>query len=285
MMSGRLGGEDQVGVNCLLRDYLKRLGINFSWLASKRGGRMVINDYWKRTVSETNEILQKTEQECKPEFMLLTDSLSLYASAFHAMPSKGDGDALIARLALLSQSLNTLRTSIYAASTGYYIQSLIPLRHVYETWLSFWYLAKFPNEAMKWLTPRTRPPSAKELLDKIDHPSEDVKSQVREFYGELNRFVHVDPVTAISRIHGNEEKTMIDVGIRFNAEDFRACAYGIVLWVGMMLDAVSSLVSSEDAWHNEHKAIADRIVVQIEGYNALHGGAPIPPEEGADATG
>jgi hypothetical protein len=240
---------------------------------------VLINDYWKHTVDETNRILQKTVQECNPEFTLLTDCLSLYASAFHAMPSKGDGEALIARLALVSQSLNTLRTSIYAASTGYYIQALIPLRHVYESWLSFWYLAKFPHEAMRWLIPRKRPPSAKELLDKIDHPSDEVKSQVRDFYGELNRFVHVDPVAAISRIHGDDEKTMIDVGIRFDAEEFRACAYGIVLWVGMMLDAVSSLIPSEDAWHHDHKSIADRIVAQIEGYNASHGGAPIPPLE------
>jgi len=237
---------------------------------------MKINNYWQSTIEETEKILQKTEHECNPEFILLADSLSLYSSAFHVMPANGDGDVRIVQLALISQGLNTLRTSVHAASTGYYIQSLIPLRHVYESWLSFWYLVKFPQKADQWLTPRKRPPSASEMLEKIEHPSDDIKSKVREFYGELNRFVHVDPVAAISRIHGNEEKTVIEIGVRFNAEDFRACTYGISLWIGMMLDAMSSFVSSESEWHTQHKVIADRIVAQIEAYNSTHGGAPIP---------
>ena len=237
------------------------------------------DQYWKSSVLQANRIAAKTEEGCELEFNLLTDCLGLYNQAFEAIPSTGNGEAAVVRLALISQAMNTLRQSVYAAATGYYIQALIPLRHVYESWLSFWYLAKHPDKAAKWLTPRARPPSARELLDGIDHPSDTVKSKVRDFYGELNRFVHVDPIAAISRLHEDEGKTIIGVGVRFEADDFRACAYGIALWIGMMLDATASLIPEESPWHDEHDDIASRIVDHIDRYNSAHGGPPVPPSD------
>jgi hypothetical protein len=239
---------------------------------------MSMNKFWSQTLDVSSRILEQTTKENEAELMLLSDSLALYESAFRILPT-GTGEANIARLALLSQGLNTLHTSVYMASIGYYIQALIPLRHVYESWLSFWYLAKFPDQAEKWLTPQVRPPSAKILLDNIDHPSDVDKSKIREFYGELNRFVHVDPVAAISLLHHDSGNTVINIGVRYNPGDFSACAYGISLWIGMMLDAVASFVPDGNTWHTEHEAIADRIVAFIEKYNSDNGGAPIPPAE------
>lgn len=230
-------------------------------------------DYWSILTDDASAIEKQTETGCPTELSLLKDAFNLFADVFQAIPLTGGGPAVAARMATLSQGLNSYRTMISSALQGFYIQALIPLRHAYEGWLSFWYLAKYPEEADRWLNPtwEMRPPKAETMLNKIDHPTKDMKSRIREFYEELNRFAHIDPVATLSRIHHEGEKAYIGVGIRYSAEDFRMCSYGILLWLGNYLDAASSVVPQGNGWHSRYETIEERILAFIDSQ------APHPP--------
>jgi hypothetical protein len=233
-----------------------------------------IKDYWLGLEVDATEIVERTRSECNRSLSVLTSAFNLYSEALARIPQSGNGEATIARLAILSHNLNSFHVMISSATRGFYIQSLVPLRHTYENWLSFWYLAKFPEEAFRWLDPtwEMRLPKAETMLKKIDHPSELSQSKLREFYAELNRFAHTDPAVVLSRLDRQDDKTLIGIGIRFDPEDFQACAYGLSLWIGNFLDAVSSFVPQADDWHDIHKTVGEEILSLIEEYN-LHRGA------------
>jgi hypothetical protein len=238
---------------------------------------MDIPEYWNRLEREASQIVQLTLSKCEREFCLITQAFDQYCSAFESIPPSSNGAAQIVRLALLSQNLNTFHVMINCASRGCYIQTLLPLRHVYEAWLSFWYLAKYPDEAQRWLDPtwKTRPPKAETMLNKIDHPSRHIKSKLKDFYEELNRFAHIDPAAVLSRLRHEDQTTSIGVGVRFDADDFRACTYGLSLWMGNSLDAISSLVPDGHQWHAKYQPVMEHILQFIDEYNAAHSGSPV----------
>ena len=242
------------------------------------------SEYWATFERVADTIYTRTKEECPREHELLTSMFSLYSSAFDALPQTGDGPAPIARVAILSQTLNTFWAMISLAVRGFYIQSLIPLRHTYESWLSFWYLAKFPEDAMRWLNPtrQMRPPKAETMRNRIDHPSKATKSRLGEFQEELHRFAHIDPVALISRLETEGEKTIIGIGVQFDIDSFRACTYGILLWLGNLLDAVSSLVPAEHQWHTAHAEAIEAILQFIEDYNVETGGLQLTKSESED---
>jgi len=237
---------------------------------------MQTRDYWRGLEVDATRIAQRTQSECERELNVLASAFNLYSEAFARIPESGNGEATIARLAILSQSLNSFHVMISSAVRGFYVQSLVPLRDAYENWLSFWYLAKFPEEAFRWLDPtwEMRPPKAETMLKSIDHPSKQSQSKLRDFYTELNRFAHTDPAVVLSRLERQGDKTMIGVGIRFDPEHFQVCAYAFSLWIGNFLDAVSSVVPQADAWHDNHKAVGEEILSLIEEYNVNRGAGP-----------
>jgi hypothetical protein len=231
--------------------------------------QLQIKEYWRGLKADAREIAAQTESDCGRELNVLTSAFNLYSEAFARIPASGNGESTVTRLAILSQNLNSFHVMISSAVQGFYIQSLVPLRHVYENWLAFWYLAKFPEEAHRWLDPtwEMRPPKADKMLKKIDHPSKQSQSKLRDFYTELNRFAHTDPAVVLSRLEREGDKILIGVGIRFDGEDFRACAYGFSLWIGNCLDAVSSVVPQTDDWHDHYKAVGEDILALIDDYN------------------
>jgi hypothetical protein len=231
-----------------------------------------INDFWQILEDDARKIATQTETECGRELNVLTSAFNLYSEAFFKIPASASGESVnsrVARLAILSQNHNSFHVMISSAVRGFYIQSLIPLRHAYENWLAFWYLAKFPEEAHRWLDPtwEMRPPNVETMLKKIDHPSKQSKSRLREFIKELNRFAHTDPAVVLSRLETECDKALIGVGVRFDSENFRAYAYGFSLWIGYCIDALSSLVPPADDWHDHHKVVSEDILGLIDDYN------------------
>ena len=233
---------------------------------------MQIKDYWRELETDATAIDALTESGCGRELKVLTSAFDWYSEALSRIPPAENGKATIARLAILSQILNAFHVMISSAMRGFYIESLVPLRHVYENWLAFWYLAKFPEEAHRWLDPtwEMRPPKAETMLKKIDHPSKQSQSRLRDFYSEMNRFAHTDPVVVLSRLDQEGDKTLIGVGIRFDGDDFRACSYGLSLWIGNCLHAVSSVVPDTDEWQAQHEALRRDILELIDEYNIKH---------------
>jgi hypothetical protein len=243
--------------------------------------------HWGKFEQAAASIKDQTEVKCKGEFELLTSLFGLYSEGFDAIPQSDDGEALIVRFALLSQTLNTFKVMIEAATTGFYIQSLIPLRHVYESWLSFWYLAKHPQDAERWLNPTwdMRPPNAETMRKLIDHSSRKIKSKLQEFHKEMHRFAHIDPSAVLSRLDHEGDKTIIGVGITLEAGDFRACTYAISLWLGNCLDALSSMIPIEHEWYSKYQTSIDRILAFIDEYNTTTGGIPLPKIDNEENAG
>lgn len=231
---------------------------------------MIASSHWSSFEANGDQIQDQTASECSREFDLLKRAFDLYSEGFSAIPKSGNGKAMVARLALLSQNLNSFHVMINSASRGFYIQSLIPLRNVFENWLAFWYLEKFPDEADRWLDPtwQMRPPKAETMRNKIDHPSQQTKSKLKDFYDELNRFAHTDPAAILSILEQEGEKTYIGVGIRFDVDNCRACAYGLFLWIGNCLDALSIVIPDSHEWQGQCHSIADEILQFIDEYNA-----------------
>ena len=91
-----------------------------------------MNNHLELVDHEAKKISDRTRTECSQELDLLRRSLDFYGEGLLTIPPASLGEALTVSLALLSQNLNTLHVSIDSVTKGFYIQSLIPLRHVFE---------------------------------------------------------------------------------------------------------------------------------------------------------
>ncbi len=231
-------------------------------------------DYWDLATAETQRVYDATIQGSSSEVNLVRRAISLHAEAFSIAEDPAEPKAATVRKALVSHNFNTLKLALDAAIRGYYVQSIALLRNVYENWLAFWYLAKFPQEADRWLNRswNQRPPKAESMRNKIDHPSKENKSKLHDFYEELSRFDHTDPVAVLSRIEIVTNKPVIRVGVQYDHNDFAACTYALCLWTGNMLDALASIVPSANLWHQKYDRIGSELLGHIEKYNENHAG-------------
>lgn len=229
-------------------------------------------EYWNAMTAEAQHVYDKTMQHSSDEVALLRKAISLYAEAFKIADDLAEPKAATARKALVSHNFNTLNLAFDAALRGYYVQSIALLRNIYENWLAFWYLAKYPQEAECWLNPswKQRPPKAETMRNKINHPSKKAKSKLHGFYEELSRFDHTDPAAVLSRIEMVENKPVIRVGVRYDRDDFAACTYGLCLWAGNALDTIASIVPPKNKWHEKHAKLGDELLTCINKYNENH---------------
>ena len=226
-----------------------------------------------RVRAEAQQVAEITSKESAQEVGLLRDAISVFAEAFIIANDPAKAEAATVRKALLSHNFNTLNLAFDAALRGYYIQSIALLRNVYENWLAFWYVAKYPEEAHFWLNPswEQRPPKAEVMLNKIEHESKEDKSKIRGFHSELARFDHSDPIAVLSRTKIVENQALIFVGVRYDKADFETCTYALCLWLGTTLDMIASTVPQEEKWHKGHAAIDERLLAYIENDNKQRG--------------
>lgn len=226
-------------------------------------------DYWKKVEEEISLTQENTTAYSATTWGLLRETITHYAEAFPLAKPIEEPKAAPARMGLVSQNFNSLKVAVDLAMRGYYIQSIILLRNVYENWLAFWYLAKFPDEADLWLDPRwdRRPPSAETMKNNIDHPTSEAKSKLHGLKQELDRFAHTDPVAVLSRLRTFKGQTVVSVGVEYRAMDFDVCAYSILLWSGNMLDAISSWIPSTHDWNKKYQLISDKILEFIKNYD------------------
>lgn len=225
--------------------------------------------YWDCANSEGKEVLKYTIANSPTEMIYLRKIISLYAEAFcYAKPCE-EADQVVARMGLVSQNLNTLMLSLDAASRGYYIQCISLLKNVYENWLAFWYLAKYPGEAHRWLNPQydLPRPGAERMRNRIDHPTMATKAKLLGFYQELNRFAHTNPVAILDRYRVVDEMPGIKVGVEYDSGNFSACCYALSLWNGAMLDAISCWIDDNHEWHSRYENIMREITDYLEKNN------------------
>jgi hypothetical protein len=220
--------------------------------------------YWNIAYTQEDKVKKNTESNSSVEISLIRRALSVYAEAFTCVDAEGikareSPDQSTARMGLVSQNFNTLMTSIGVANAGYYIQSLILLRNVFENWLAFWYLAKYPVEAEKWLNPNAYRPSIETIRKKIDHPSKEDKQTSKTLYHVLSHFAHTDPVAILERLEQRGNESIMKVGVRYEKKDFSTCCQFIVFWIDCMLEAISYWIAKENTWHSRNKEIRAEI--------------------------
>ncbi len=217
-----------------------------------------------------SDVGQSTADHAANQAALLNDALELYAKAFQLAKPSDQPDQAMARMSLVSYNFNTLYLASQAARTGFYLQSLSMLRPVYENWLAFWYLEKFPTQAHLWLEarPDRRPPGAERMRNRIDVPSAGTKSGIHRMYQILSRFSHTDPVVALSHYREIAGYPHVHVGVEFDNDAFLSSTYGLALWTGLMLEAVSSWIPQDASWHGEVDHVAQRILEYLEWYDA-----------------
>ena len=138
-------------------------------------------DYWNRLRSSEDNVINQTLNDNSVEHSLIRDTLSLLIRGLEIVPPPEINDhALLARVTLLSQNLNNFMVVFDCSRRGYYVQAISLLRIVYYNWLSFWYLAKYPDDAQLWLDPSQdrKLPTAETMRNKIDHPSKCIKKEL-----------------------------------------------------------------------------------------------------------
>ena len=157
------------------------------------------------------------------------------------------------------------------ALRGYYVQSLNLLRIVYENWIAFHYLEKIPDKAHLWLrhSKKKQPPGHAAMLKELDANFNPLKGQMKKWYSTLCSFAHTDPINLLPQISTDHipDETSIHFGSTHKSELFKASAYAICLWTGVMLSTISLWVSNTNQWHNEMTKIEERIIQFIDQEN------------------
>lgn len=219
-------------------------------------------DYWHKVEEEASKTKEKTLANSEKTWQLLRDAITLYAEGFPLAKTREETAAALAKMGLISQNFNFLKAATDLAVKGYYIQSISLLRNVYENWLAFWYLAKYPDDANLWLDSRwdQRPPNAETMKNRIDHPDGEAKLNLQDFKKVLDRFAHTDPVYVLSRLRLIDGQTVVGVGVEYIEEHFDGNAYYILMWLGNMLDAISRWILDAPDWSKRYKSISEKIL-------------------------
>ena len=217
-------------------------------------------------------LVENTTKEQAPEVVqLLQDAVGVFAHAFSVSDNSDTTDATLAKMSLLSQNFATLKCSVDIAFRGYYTQALNLLRIVYENWIAFHYLSKYPNKAQLWLdhSKKKQPPGHAVMLKELDENFNPLKGKMRKWYSTLCSFAHTDPVGVLPQISTDyvPNETSIHFGSTYKNDLFKAAAYAISLWTGVMLSSISKWVSNTEQWHSEMRTIEERIINFIDQEN------------------
>lgn len=217
-------------------------------------------------------LVENTTKEQAPEVVrLLQDAVGVFRDAFSVSENSDTTDATKVKMSLLSHNFATLKCFTDAALRGYYTQALNLLRIVYENWIAFHYLTKYPTKAELWLrhSKKNQLPKHAAMLEELDANFNPLKGKIREWYRTLCSFAHTDHVGVLPQISTDyvPDEILIHFGVTYKNDLFRATAYGISLWTGVMLSSISKWVPNTNQWHNEIKIIEERIIKFIDQEN------------------
>jgi len=210
---------------------------------------------WEEFDREAKTVEKATKEQAPECVKLLQDAVGLFADAFVIAEKPGTTDAIVAKMSLLSQNFGTLKCSVDLALRGYYTQSVNLLRIVYENWIAFHYLDKYPDKAHLWLraSRKKKPPGHAAMLNAVDEKFNPLKGQMRKWYSTLCSFAHTDAIGVLPQISTDfaPGETSIHFGATYKEDLFRASAYSICLWTGVMLSDISQWVPKTNEWHDK----------------------------------
>lgn len=217
---------------------------------------------WDRFSGEVCGVVSETRRAGADTIAMLHRAMSVYSDGIEITPSGKRKDSRLLQMGFLSQSFNSLFAATDAAVNGLYFQSLGLMRFVLESWATYWYLEKFPNEADRWLSDlkEKQPPTVETMLKKIDHPTKDTKKNAKGHRSTLNRFVHSDSFAVHYLLEVEKSAVAVRWGVVFDHGKFEACCLEIALWLGNMLDALSRGIPASHKWHKSYSGVASEIL-------------------------
>ena len=226
---------------------------------------------WEDFEKEARLVKKTTNEQAPKVVHLLQDAVGLFADAFSVSDNPDTSDAALARMSLLSHNFGTLKCSVDIALRGYYVQSMNLLRIVYENWIAFHYLVKCSDKAHLWLhhSKKNQPPGHVAMLKELDADFDPLKGQMKKWYSALCSFAHTDPLVLLPQISTDliPNETSIHFGSTYKSDLFRASAYALSLWTGVMLSSISQWVPNTNKWHNEMIKIEESIIKFIDQEN------------------
>lgn len=227
-------------------------------------------DTWEDFDREARTAESFTKAQLPDRVQLLQDAVGLLADGFSIANNSDTTDVNKAKMGLLSQNFNTLKCAVDLALRGYYLQSMNLLRYVYENWIAFHYLIKKPEKARVLLDGRInkRLPCHSVMLDELGD-DDFLKKQKKDWYTVLCCFAHPHAAGLLPLISNTfvPGETSIHFGTTYENERFRASAYSISIWTGVMLDEVGRWIPTTNEWYQKRSILAEKILRFIDEEN------------------
>lgn len=223
---------------------------------------------WEDFDSEANKVDKFTKDQAPDLVQLLQDAIGLFADAFSIGENNDTTDTTLAKMSLLSQNFTTLKCAVDLALRGYYSQSNNLVRIVYENWLAFHYLTINPDKAHILLKPTfKRLPDPSVMLDALNEDFS--KDKLKQWYKVLCCFAHPNAAGILPQIATNfiPDKTLIHYGTTYKGNLFRASAYNICIWTGVMLDDIGQWIHHANTWYQKRDILIERMLIFIDEEN------------------
>jgi hypothetical protein len=218
---------------------------------------------WINFQSEINGVMQETTRRYPDELQFIQKGLGLFYIGLSAIPVFKNSDDKIVQFGFLSQSFNSLYSTIDLTNKGLYFQALSNFRFIFESWITYWYVEQYSDEAGRWLEPNKKPPKIETMIKKIEHSSKKIKKIIGDYRTQFSRFVHSDGIAIRNLIEVDHNELVIYLGVKFDKKRYFICCYEITHWTWNMLDALARLIPEKNEWHRDFQLFT------VESHNLL----------------
>ena len=228
-------------------------------------------NYWDTLEEQARQVQTQTATQYAQAITLLRDAVSLCAEATQLKDSQAPSHAVAVSMSLISQNLNSLKVCLDMATSGYYMQCGVLLRHVYENWLAIQYIRYFPMEAGEWLNSAWdhRAPSVKKILKAIGPEFGTNQSTVGDSYGLLSKFAHPNAMSIVPQIDRHDDGTVIDTGTLYHHDMFLNMACMVAQHIGFLLVDLAAFVDSSHPWYLRFHETQRHLVALIEEHSPV----------------
>lgn len=225
----------------------------------------MIESTWHSLDADAAEVTSTTERIAASTCSLLKGVISTLADGFTEAQIKGEPAR--AQAGLFAQNMNTLKCAVDLTIRGYYTQAMGLLRGVYENWIAFHYISKFPVKASLWLNKNRKAPKHSDMLNDLGPNFPEDKTDARGWYGALCRFAHTDALVVLPHLGSYKGAPCAFIGAKYKPDYFSACAYAISLFTSIMLREMSCLVAPNSAWQQQYNKSVEVLLQFLEKEN------------------
>lgn len=165
------------------------------------------------------------------------------------------------RQSLSSAAIDTSKMAFDATLSGYYVQAMVLVRHLWESWLQIQYAQCRPDQAFRWFNTEehgsAREPSLESIIKEVLKSSEDkpAKIWVNSAISELGKAAHPS-WWIVEQVRGTGEQ-LISVGGRYDQTwCIRAFERGTFATIALLLE-LQKLIPQAGEWQAQLASLTD----------------------------